>query len=56
VRRSLGVLGAHWRRGARHRGWFGGRLAFAWVKNETGWLRIQKVEVSGSIRLSKPTC
>jgi cell division septal protein FtsQ len=34
-------------------GWFGGRFAFAWVKNDTGWLRIRTVEVSGLGRLSE---
>jgi cell division protein FtsQ len=34
-------------------GWFGGRLAFAWVRDDTGWLRIQKVEVAGLDRLTE---
>src|SRR6187431_3007347 len=54
VRRSLGAIGAALAVVALGTGgWFGGRLAFAWVKNDTGWLRIQKVTVSGLGRLSE---
>jgi len=54
VRRSLGAIGAALAVVALGAGgWFGGRLAFSWVKNETGWLRIQKVEVVGLDRLSE---
>lgn len=35
-------------------GWFGGRLAFGWVRDDTGLLRVQKVEVAGLERLTVP--
>jgi len=35
-------------------GWFGGRLAFGWVRDETGLLRVQRVEVAGLERLTVP--
>lgn len=35
-------------------GWFGGRLAFGWVRDETGLLRVQRVEIQGLERLTVP--